>query len=239
MFWQWFFGILAGVAVVAAAVFFSYRHGFKAGHGRGADDFLAMILAGGYEMKVQAFRRLNAHAIPGGIAFVGDSITQDFPVGEYFAGKTVYNRGIGGDTSAGLLRRLDESVFALVPKQVVLLIGTNDLALLATTPGEIAARIQEAIGKIKAKLPKVGILLLGILPVNALISPQTVNPRKNEDIRTVNALLASTSDVIFIDLFDEMADAAGNLKPELTIEGLHINQAGYELISARLRDHIG
>ena len=39
----------------------------------------------------------------------------------------VANRGISGDTTRGMLLRLDDDVLSLDPSAVVMLMGTNDL----------------------------------------------------------------------------------------------------------------
>ena len=63
------------------------------------------------------------------VVVLGDSITQgwgdDFSA--WFPGLHVANRGISGDTSRGVLVRLEEDVLVLHPKVIILLIGTNDL----------------------------------------------------------------------------------------------------------------
>ncbi|HWA97307.1 MAG TPA: GDSL-type esterase/lipase family protein, partial [Pirellulales bacterium] len=63
------------------------------------------------------------------VVFLGDSITQGW--GPDFKGKfpgmKLANRGIGGDTTRGMLIRLDEDVLALNPAAIVLLMGTNDI----------------------------------------------------------------------------------------------------------------
>src|SRR5690242_5513801 len=62
------------------------------------------------------------------LVFLGDSITQGWgDVGSSFPGIKTANRGISGDTTRGVLIRLQEDVIALNPRGVVLLIGTNDL----------------------------------------------------------------------------------------------------------------
>src|SRR5580765_7755657 len=63
------------------------------------------------------------------VVFLGDSITQGWgeQMGGSFSGVKVANRGISGDTTRGVLIRMDEDVLSLHPKGVVLLIGTNDL----------------------------------------------------------------------------------------------------------------
>ena len=85
-----------------------------------------------YEIKVQNFRCLNAVAKKGETVFVGSSLCELFPISEMLQNVEprirVYNRGIGGDVTDGLLRRMDESIFALEPEKVFINIGTNDLA---------------------------------------------------------------------------------------------------------------
>ena len=57
------------------------------------------------------------------LVFFGDSITQGWgdDFGGRFAGIKVANRGISGDTTRGLLARVDEDVLALDPQGIVLL----------------------------------------------------------------------------------------------------------------------
>ena len=79
----------------------------------------------------------------GAVVFLGDSITQGWDVGLQFAfpGVKIANRGISGDTSRGVLIRLQEDVLALNPAAVVLLVGTNDLEEGAT-PDTIAGNLK-------------------------------------------------------------------------------------------------
>ncbi len=64
------------------------------------------------------------------IVFLGDSITQGWgdDIGGEFREAKVANRGISGDTTRGMLIRLEEDVLDLNPQAVVMLMGTNDLA---------------------------------------------------------------------------------------------------------------
>src|SRR5688572_21668304 len=77
----------------------------------------------------------------GAIVFLGDSITQGWHdnFDNSFPELRTANRGISGDTTRGVLLRLQEDVLALNPAAVVLLIGTNDLDEPGNTPWTIAA----------------------------------------------------------------------------------------------------
>src|SRR6185436_6704618 len=94
------------------------------------------------------------------VVLLGDSITQgwgeDFSA--WFPGLKIANRGISGDTSRGVLIRLQEDVLALHPQAVVLLIGTNDLEEKAS-PKTIAANLKLILAELARHDPKMPIVL--------------------------------------------------------------------------------
>ncbi len=210
-----------------------YLYGKK----KGISEFLNMLFIAGLMGKTEAFRNYNKYAKKGGIVFVGDSITQDFNVYEYFHGRNVYNRGIGGDTSKGVLGRLQESVFDLEPEKVFLNIGTNDLELLNDGIDGIHSRIQEIIYKIKETLPNTTLYLISVYPVNPAVDSKTVGKRKNTDISELNNRLSELEGITFIDLYSKLVDEEG-LCRSYTIEGLHMNQQGYEIIKQELEQYL-
>lgn len=225
-----FFALLFVVWAMTRA----FRKTFEKGVRKGADDFLKLLLKNGFDQKVASFKEQNRHVKQGGIAFVGDSITQDFPVHDYFSGMLVYNRGIGGDTTAGLLTRLTESIFELRPHTVVLLIGTNDFALLNAKPDQVSDNIAKIVAEIKAVLPKTNVIVESIYPVNPTMDRFSVGNRSNRIIFETNRLLQHLSDVRYVDLTELLTNEVGDLKPEYTVEGLHINQIGYAMIAKTL-----
>ena len=64
----------------------------------------------------------------------------------------VANRGISGDTTRGILLRLQEDVLALDPAAVVLLAGTNDLEEGAT-PEVIAGNLELILAGLESTTP--------------------------------------------------------------------------------------
>lgn len=235
---EWIIVGLFALVIGIWAMIRAFRHAFEKGVRKGADDFLKLLLKNGYDQKVASFKEQNRHVLHGGIVFVGDSITQDFPIHDYFSGMLVYNRGIGGDTTVGLLSRLNESIFELQPRTVVLLIGTNDFALLKTTPEQVRDNMKTIVSQIKAMLPSANIILESIYPVNPALDRFSVGDRSNRIIRETNRLLKSLRDVTYVDLAVLLANEAGDLSPEFTVEGLHINQNGYALIAKTLKPYL-
>lgn len=76
------------------------------------------------------------------IVFLGDSLTSGCEWRELFGHQlTILNRGIGGDTSAGVLKRVS-TVAALRPVATFLMIGTNDAQLLGYAPTDTLRNYQ-------------------------------------------------------------------------------------------------
>lgn len=210
----------------------------SASYDKGANDMFSGILNAGYSQKVSEFHLLNKHVEKGQVVLLGDSLTDNYPVNECFLNipYKVYNRGIGGDTTEGLVKRLNESVFELEPSVVVLLIGINDFAMLPNTTSEfLASRIDNLIKQIKYKLPKTKIILEAIYPINKSKNPKIDHPsvdnKDNQIINETNELLKKIEEIKFLDLSSVLKDENGELNIEHTREGLHLNANGYFLIT--------
>ena len=168
---------------------------------------------------------------------VGDSITECYEHTELFAeytaktGTPVYNRGISGDTSDRLLERLEKTVLNIKPKNMVLLIGTNDLGAGADTDF-VAENVEKIIEQSKKRCKNINIILEGVYPINPKIKKQ--GRRKNSDILLLNEKLnavAKKQKIEFVDLTDELSNKKGLLNADYTYDGLHANAKAYEIIT--------
>ncbi len=201
------------------------------------DAFLKFLLQNGFHHRVEDFKRFNQQAMPGGVVFVGDSITQDFQIHEFFPNQLMYNRGIGGDTTQGLLTRLEESVFGLKPKLVVLQMGTNDFPVLKLSPEQSLKNLQLVVQQILSVQSRIKIVLVSVYPIH---EPTLNFKRKAEDYRTnarirvINAGLKEIAGVHFVNVFDLLLDAQGQLNMNFSRDGLHLNAKGYEVVAAAL-----
>ncbi len=173
------------IVVLIIINYLTYRYGVK----KSIDNFMELLFVAGLMGKVDAFRQYNKYAKPGQIVFVGDSITQDFNVYEYFPEHTVYNRGIGGDTSEGVLTRLDVSVFELKPKKVFLNIGTNDFVRLSDGIDGTYKKIKEISKRILEFDNTIELYIISVYPVNPNVDKNTVGLRNNQDITQLNKML--------------------------------------------------
>lgn len=228
----WF--LLVFIVIYAASLWMMYRYA----RNKGIAEFTELLFKNGYDQKVAAFNEQNKWVEPGGIVFLGDSITQDYAIHDYFFGKTLYNRGIGGDTTEGVLKRLEESVFALKPTTVVVLIGTNDYSVSGSGNDRIYDNIRTIIKTIHERLPSCHVIVQSVYPVNPTLDPMSVGVRSNRAIDALNERLKGMEDITYVNVADRLKDTHGRLDESLTLEGLHLNQNGYAIVTEALASHL-
>lgn len=78
-----------------------------------------------YDARLSTFKLYEGNA---DIVFVGDSITEKANWNELFPSVDSINRGIGSDTTEGLIYRVEE-IMTHHPSKVFILMGINDLSL--------------------------------------------------------------------------------------------------------------
>lgn len=167
------------------------------------------------------------------IVFLGDSITQGW--GEGFQGDfdqlMVANRGISGDTTRGMLLRLQQDVLSLDPAAIVMLMGTNDLEEKAT-PEVIVDNIRLILGEIKKHSSDIPVVLCQVFPSSA--SKQRPADQIQEINRLIAAAVKGDPQVTLIDTWTLFANEQGDAKLEEFPDLLHPNRAGYEKWKAAL-----
>jgi lysophospholipase L1-like esterase len=160
------------------------------------------------------------------IVFLGDSITQGWhdDLDGSFPGLKVANRGISGDTTRGVLIRLQEDVISLNPRAVVLLIGTNDLEEGAE-PWVVATNIRLILDELKRANPAMPVVLCQVMPS----SPQKKRPAYL--IRRINQLILELTldqpQVTVVDTWKLYAGPDNNATADLFPDLLHPNNLGY------------
>lgn len=166
----------------------------------------------------------------GGVAFVGDSLTDWMRWNELFPELRSRNFGIAGDTTVGLQHRVGQ-VIAARPATVVLQIGTNDVEF-GRSPGAIVANIDDCLAQLQQGLPGAKIYVESLLPRQ---------PQYDEKVRSVNTLLKAAAEkrgLVTIDLYSLFV-ADGRLDPKFTPDDLHLSGAGYLRWRDAIRPYLG
>jgi lysophospholipase L1-like esterase len=158
------------------------------------------------------------------IIFLGDSITEGGDWIEIFPNKNILNRGIGGDTTEGVLSRLDEIIRHQAHK-IFICIGTNDLAVGKST-NNIIQNYQSILERLQKECRTTQIYVQAVLPVgkNVLFG------HKNEKIQPLNVALEDLCkglQIPFINIHPHFADEMGYLNPAFTNDKLHLMGKAY------------
>lgn len=177
----------------------------------------------------------------GRIVFLGDSITElwksiDAPL----FGQSYVNRGVSGQTTAQMLARFNEDVIDLHPRLVVIMGGTNDIALndgpisLETTFRNIVTMVK------RAESNKIKVVLCSVLPAHDFKWRPDVAPA--EKIVKLNAMLKSYAGkhhLTYIDYHSAMKDPRNGMKADYAQDGVHPNAKGYQVMKPLLLKGIG
>ncbi|WP_332989485.1 SGNH/GDSL hydrolase family protein [Microcoleus sp. A006_D1] len=162
----------------------------------------------------------------------GDSLSMWFPTKLLPPDRIWLNQGISGETSVGLLKRL-QLFDRTVPDTVFVMIGINDLLRGASDEG-ILDNQRQIIRDLRWAHPKAQVVVQSILPHSGEQATWENRDRllaiPNSRIRAINRRLqeiATSENVLYLDLQPLFADADGNLPTELSTDGLHLNDRGY------------
>lgn len=226
---------LSGLQASQRAVFDAYPYLLQISPRPAVNSALVPDLNPRFEAKHEANK---ARAAEGDVdvLFMGDSIT-DFwrnetgrfagkPVlDEYFGDLRIANFGIAGDTTQGVLYRLDNGEGeGFSPKAIMLMIGTNNTR--ANIAGEIAEGVGAVVLSLQNHFPQAKILLLGVFPRSTRDSPFR---RQIAEINSIISHLHDGKRVFYKDIGDVFLAADGAIPVDVMSDGLHPSTKGYRL----------
>ena len=197
-----------------------------------------------YNNKCQSYAVQNINLAKGQIVFIGDSITDLYILDQHYADLPLatYNRGIGGDTTQGVLNRLQVSAFDIAPSVIVLMIGTNDINGNCEKAG-IFERYEKIIDEIYKNLPDVTLFCMSVIPQNEVLETYSAIKVENTTkiIFEVNAhikALAQEKGATYLDVFSLLADENDRLIKEYSDDGLHLNEKGLAVWTKLLKPYL-
>jgi len=170
-----------------------------------------------YERWVSQFDLVGVQAED--TVFLGDSLTEYGAWNELFPESTVANRGIVGDTTTGVLARLDQ-VIEGQPSQIFLMIGTNDI-FAGRSEEEIVGNIVTIVDRIQEASPETEIYVQSLLPREAVFQ---------DAVESLNASLeiAIEGKATWVNLYPLfLGDDGASLADSLTNDELHLMGEGY------------
>lgn len=212
--------ITINVLMISILAVISWTHYSKASTKKTTSDVLRPAH---YEQRKSLFESLTIS--PNDTVMLGDSMVLYNEWQEFFD-VPIVNRGIGGDTTSGLLRRL-HTITEGQPKRVVLMIGINDISRNVPQKKTVL-QYEKVLTQIQHQSPNTKIYTMSVLPVNNDIYGERVH---NDDVIAFNKKIMHLSkkyNATFIDIY-RLYEQRGQLKKSYTNDGLHLNGQGYEI----------
>jgi len=167
---------------------------------------------------------------------LGDSITYGAQWNDFFS-EIIFNRGIGGDRTTGVIQRLD-SVLKYKPKKIFLMIGINDISA-GTDDEMIYKNIVEIINKIQSD--SITPFVYSILYVTKkYMHPELSVEEINNNVDRINDKVlqyCKSNGITYIDLNKILSDGNGYLKIDYSYDNIHLNNLGYEVWIKALKQY--
>ncbi|MBQ3873449.1 MAG: lipase [Bacteroidales bacterium] len=168
---------------------------------------------------------------------MGDSITDYWPkrYPEFFTDESRIGRGISGEVTAQMLLRFRSDVIDLGATRVVILAGTNDIALNQGdynedfTFGNIVSMVE------LAKAHKIKPVICSVLPAKKYRwRPEVTDaPAKIASLNKRLKEYAAKNHITYIDYFTPLvAEDGESLRNEYSPDGVHPNHDGYAVMES-------
>jgi lysophospholipase L1-like esterase len=169
------------------------------------------------------------------IVMLGNSITAECEWRELLQNDAIVNRGVIGDGTFDILDRLTPIIQAK-PKKIFLLIGVNDL--LFHPLSIIGENYEKIVKRITEETPETLLYVESVLPIH---NDLRRNGLKNEDINTLNGQIFELSKkykITYIDLASKLKNTEGSLQADLSLDGIHLNGKGYQILGENLKKYV-
>ncbi len=160
------------------------------------------------------------------IVFTGSSSVRLWEgLEDLFPDYQVLNTGFGGSQTSDLLEYIQPLVLSYQPKKVFIYEGDNDL-IFKKYPARIIRTTKKVIDSIWRQYPNTQIVLISAKPSIVRWHLKKRYQRLNKKFKK---LAENTSQLYFVNVWDNMLQN-GAIDESLFIEdGLHMNQRGYDL----------
>ena len=195
---------------------------------------LKAIIQSDFERHVKRFDLLK----PGkSVLMIGDSMVAYFPINSLGLSDQIYNLGIPGDTTIGVLNRIEQAIL-LKPQTVIIHVGLNDLILTDFDAEQIYNNLISIAQIFKEQIHDVHVIIVNLTPINKSSFPKQmfVRYRNLHDADSINLFLKEQNKFKVIDLFSDLVDQNHELDITRTKDGIHLNDSGYKIYVNALKD---
>lgn len=164
-----------------------------------------------------------------GTVFIGDSMLygfNNFP--DYLPG-SVTNLAVTASTSSSALQSASKAA-SIHPKSVFIMTGTNDIQ--SGSVDLFSKTYDSILSTIEVESPGTKIYAETLFPVNWTAFPQ-LQAIDNASVASFNSairgVVSTHPNVVLLDFNASFTDSDGNMKKEISKDGMHLNQSGYKI----------
>ena len=161
---------------------------------------------------------------------VGDSLSMWFPASGLPGGQLWLNQGISGENSRQILNRL-EALAVTRPDTIYVMAGTNDLRQ-GVSDEVILDNIRQIVSRLRQNHPQAQVVVKSILPTRLNAIKSDIARSQANRISYLNqqiALIAKQQGAGYLNLNALFADSQGQMRQDLTTDGIHLSRRGYEV----------
>lgn len=184
-----------------------------------------------YLEKVSLFKKLN-NKKEYKIAMLGASITENAQWNELLNSSTIENRGIAGDTTVGVLERIN-SIGQGVEK-VFIMVGINDI-FQGREVDELFSNYKKIVETLKKK--DIKIYIQSILYVGQNIENYILVNKKVKEINTLLATLSEDKKIEYLNI-NRLLAPNDFLQKNFSYDGIHLNGDAYMIWAENLEEFI-
>jgi lysophospholipase L1-like esterase len=144
--------------------------------------------------------------------------------------RLVNNAGKAGDTTAGMLSRLNSYVYSYSPNVLFVLGGTNDIGTgvdEATTISNLRAIV------VSAKARGIKVFLLTVPP-----NSSSTGTARIDSLNVAIQHLANVYQLVMIDIHTPLSGPDGLIQSRYTVDGLHFNNLGAQQVAVTIYNRI-
>lgn len=171
------------------------------------------------------------------IILLGDSLTDQGKWDELLKNIHVKNRGISGDTTDGVLNRLDQIV-AGQPKKIFILIGANDFWQEKKPIADVLLNYKLILDTFRQKLPNTKVYVQSLLPVNNTNFDMPLDNSMLYEFNQQLEQLVKDYPVQYINLYPHFINKENQLDLQYTSDGVHLSVLGYLVWKNQIEKYI-
>lgn len=201
------------------------------------------------EFRRENYRHMNLLAKKGATLFTGSSLMEGFPINELCVThgdhSVIYNRGIAGLTTETFLDCIHDVLLDLQPTLVFINIGTNDIGKTEDWEEILERNYRQILRTALACIPDVKIMVMAYYPVNEDVMRMQRKdgdlPRTNAKVDRANQIVSALADEMglpYINVNHGLEDENGQLKAQLTGDGIHMFASGYEIVYQNIKPYM-